>query len=111
MNSTSLIAIPFLASTLAMAGPATAPSGNGWQPLLLDYLRPERLLISQSTPTADQVNFYTRPRRLDPSDFSASSKTATPRTVADLNIIHLNFKNANNEIVPALLSTPRSKPG
>jgi dienelactone hydrolase len=111
MYKTCLFAIPLLASALAMADPTTAPLDNGWKSNLLDYLRPQPLLINQSTPSADQVNFYARPRRLDPSDFSASTKTATPRTVADLDIIHLNFKDTQNDIVPALLSTPRNKPG
>jgi fermentation-respiration switch protein FrsA (DUF1100 family) len=91
--------------------PATAPVENAWQPKLLDYTPPDKFAVEESTPTVNQVDFRSRPRIADPDTFSPSDSAASPMTIGDLNIVHLRFKDSENEIVPALLCTPKSKPG
>ncbi|HWE02052.1 MAG TPA: alpha/beta hydrolase [Tepidisphaeraceae bacterium] len=97
-------------STLA----ADTPSGldNGWDRKLFDYRRPEKLIVEQTTPTDAEVNFWIRPPRIshDAPDPKASGP-AEPRVMGNANVIHLLFRDATGDLVPALLCTPKDKPG
>jgi dienelactone hydrolase len=104
-----------LAVVTSFAGAQTtrhAPVENGWDANWFRYDRPDRLVVEESTPTADQVKFWHRPRQADPdAPEPADTGPARPLTVGPLDIVHLRFKDADGQIVPALLCTPHGQKG
>jgi len=103
----------------SFAAGATAPAdtaavSNGWESKWFDYDRPERLVVEESTPTAAQVDYSRRPPRRKVSadePLTSSVKPARPLAVGPLDIVHLRFRDAGGDVVPALLCTPRGKKG
>jgi dienelactone hydrolase len=87
---------------------------NRWDSTWFDYERPDRLIVEESTPTAAQVDYTRRPPQRDVSadeKLTASAKPARPRAVGPLDVVHLRFRDAGGDVVPALLCTPRGKQG
>lgn len=95
------------------AAPATQPAANLWNAKLFGYEKPARRVIEEATPTLDQLNFYHRPHQMPANapDPVAPTGPVQPVTIRGVSIIHLRFKDAEGEIVPALLCTPADKPG
>jgi dienelactone hydrolase len=91
---------------------ASVESANGWDAKWFGYERPGRLLVEETTPTLEQVNFLKRPRQMEPeADDPKTSGPAKPLTVGHFDIVRLRFKDADGNIVPALLCKPHGKPG
>ena len=109
----SLFVAPQFSHGQDAADPATQPSPLSFLSSYFQYAKPDEIAVEESTPTADQINFRSRPRQLrDASgDIVATDKPAKPKTVGDLDIRRLRFKDADGDIVTALLCTPAGKPG
>lgn len=89
-----------------------ANAGVDWDAKWFAYSKPTQMVVEETTPTADQVNFWTRPRPADPAaPAPKATGPAVPLTVGDADIIHLRFKSAGGDIVPALLCKPHGKQG
>ncbi|MDB5355565.1 MAG: dipeptidyl aminopeptidase/acylaminoacyl-peptidase-like protein [Phycisphaerales bacterium] len=109
------LALAMVFGSLATAASAASDedkSSNGWDRKLLNYDRPEKLIVEETTPTDAQVNFWMRPPQAaanapEPKDLGV----AKPRAVGNVNVIHLRFKDATGDTVPALLCTPKDQPG
>jgi fermentation-respiration switch protein FrsA (DUF1100 family) len=107
----------FLMTTLATlaTGPAafsqsTRPSL--WQSSVFNYTRAERLDVSESTPTSDQINFFARPRQLrGQSSYGIDEVSAKPVSLGPVNIVRLAFRDSSGDTVPTLLSTPKDTAG
>jgi fermentation-respiration switch protein FrsA (DUF1100 family) len=107
----------FLTALLAVVAGGTAmadgPAGdNGWDASVYSYHRPAHQAIEQTTPTAGEVAFFHRPTQMA-SDAPLPKETgpAEPRAVMSADVIRLRFVDADGQIVPALLCTPKGKPG
>ena len=100
----------FLLVTVAKA--ADAPINNAWDRKVYDYVRPAKLIVEETTPTNVQIAFFIRAPAI-PADAPDPKATgpAIPLAVGDMNIVHLQFKDATGDQVPALLATPRGKTG
>jgi dienelactone hydrolase len=85
---------------------------DGWDSKWFAYDKPAKLIVEETTPTSDQVNFWKRPQQADP-DATPPKATdpAEPVTVGQVDILHLRFKDADGNIVPALLCKPHGQPG
>ncbi|HEX4125169.1 MAG TPA: alpha/beta fold hydrolase [Tepidisphaeraceae bacterium] len=95
------------------AAPATQPdAGNGWDPSVYSYHRPAHLVVEQTTPTEEQVSFFRRPTQM-PADAPAPKETgpADPKVVGSADVIRLLFTDADGQVVPVLLCTPKRKSG
>src|SRR4051812_42773631 len=82
------------------------PKENNWDASWFTYDRPERVIVEQSTPTRDQIEWTGRPRRMAADD--ALSETTTPpapRTIEGIDLVRLRFRDVDGDIVPALLAT------
>jgi dienelactone hydrolase len=92
---------------------ARAASTDGWDAALFQYDRSERLPVEVTTPTGEQVAWIGRPAQMPagvPAP-EATDKPVEPRTVGPVDILHLKFRDADGEVVPALLATPAGKKG
>ena len=110
----------FLLSTLGLLSPSIAgtpttqraPTANGWNASAFDYARSDDLVIERTTPNGAQVNFNSRPpqKAEEPAtlDTTASGK---PVTVGPVDVTRLRFKGFEDEMVTALLCTPKGKAG
>jgi len=117
------------AAAPAETKPATAPAENKpvaapaaekpvaisdipWDAALFAYQRPERLVVEETTPTGEQVAIWSKPPK-EAGDVPAPKATdpALPREVGPMNVIHLRFRDATGDIVPAILCTPKGKTG
>lgn len=91
-----------------------APERNGWDSKWFDYERPADLAVQASTPTAAQVDYTRRPPQqlaAAEANVGATVEPARPRAVGPLDVVHLRFRDAEGDVVPALLCTPRGKKG
>ena len=86
---------------------------NGWDPTWFQYVRPEEMVVVASTPTAAQVDFTQRPRPVveRAASLKASGEDAKPRAAGLMDVLHLRYVDAQGEVVPALLCTPKGKKG
>lgn len=108
----TLAAVVLGSEAVARSGESKNPIDNGWDRKLLDYVRPAKLVVEETTPTDAQVNFWMRPPQTDAeAPEPRQTGRAEPRAVGNINIVHLRFKDATGDIVPALLCTPKGKPG
>src|SRR5215210_667026 len=115
---TTVIGLGVLASLADRSSAATTqPAGgekvqNGWSGKLYEFQRPRQLTIEESTPTPEQVNWRQRPpaMKADAPEPKATGP-AKPGLMGDFNVVHLRFKDAEGDVVPALLCTPRNKKG
>jgi dienelactone hydrolase len=100
--------VPALASHAAAAMP-----NQDWDPGLFAYERPETLAVEVTTPTARQVAWIGRPPEMaaDPPAPKATEGRVKPRTVGPVDVLHLKFRDADGDVVPALLCTPGGKAG
>lgn len=114
MRNVTILSIVLCAGALGVvtSNVPAAEVNNGWDRQWLDYQRPAKLLVEETTPTGDQVNFWHRPRQANP-DAPSPQQTgpAKPLTVGRLDTVHLRFKDVRGEVVPALLCTPHGKTG
>jgi dienelactone hydrolase len=81
---------------------------------MYSYTRPAKLEVQESTPTADQINFYARPRQLRAGEasFGAGSAVGAPVQPVELgpvNVVRLAFKDPSGATVPTLLCTPKGR--
>jgi len=75
------------------------------------YSKPDKVIVEETTPTEDQIRFYGRPDVVEaPADIKPTGPAA-PTTVGPVDIRHLRFRDADGDIVPALLCTPKGKKG
>lgn len=85
---------------------------NGWDAKWFAYDRPAKLEVEESTPSADQVNFWKRPQQAAPdAPGPRATGPATPMTVGQIDIVHLRFKDFEGNVVPALLCKPHGRTG
>lgn len=106
----ALAVVTFSLTGSHRANPAADDVKNGWDAKWFLYNRSAKLIVQESTPTADQVNFWSRPQRADPDAPAPVQRgRAQPLAVGDVDTVHLRFKDADGEIVPALLCTPHGK--
>ncbi len=99
-------------ATVRANEPVPAQVENGWNRTLFDYQRPRTLQVEQTTPTEAQVNFWLRPPQATGEEPEPQmTSPAVPRAVGNIDVVHLRFKDATGDIVPALLCTPKGKPG
>ena len=87
---------------------------NGWDASWFEYGRPQPLVVEESTPTGAQVAFAGRPPQVNvgPGEaLKAPAKPAAPRTVGPLDVVHLRFRDADGDVVTALLCTPKGRRG
>ncbi|HEY8667947.1 MAG TPA: alpha/beta fold hydrolase [Tepidisphaeraceae bacterium] len=98
----------------AFSASTTQPvAASEWSAKFFAYDAPKELIVEQATPTPEQVEWRARPRQLE-KDAAEPAKTkvaAKPRALGALDIIHIRFKDARGEVVPALLCTPRGMAG
>lgn len=85
---------------------------NGWPAGLYDYRRPERLVVEESTPTADQLDWKARPAQLaaDAPD-PRTTGPAKPGRMGEFDVVRLSFRDVDGDVVPALLCKPRDREG
>jgi dienelactone hydrolase len=108
----AMAAAAVIGSHVSAARGESAKVDNGWDRKLFNYVRPAKLVVEETTPTDAQVNFWMRPPQAsadapEPKDLGP----AKPRAVGNLNVLHLRFKDATGDIVPALLCTPKGQAG
>jgi dienelactone hydrolase len=93
------------------AEPATQPAAI-WDKRLFAYERPARVIVEETTPTDAQVAFFVRPPAVDEkTPEPKATGPAEPRVINNINVVHLLFRDATGDLVPALLCTPTGKPG
>jgi fermentation-respiration switch protein FrsA (DUF1100 family) len=112
-RTNSLLSSLVLAAALLPTGSipsAQAETPDLWNPQVLAYTPSRELPVEESTPTADQINFETRPDPMGDGEFKPGA-TAEPVALKDVNIVRLRFRDAEGELVPALLCTPKDKRG
>lgn len=82
-----------------------------WDASLFAYKRPDRLMVEEATPTPEQSVILGRPPQeaADAPEPKAAGP-AQPREIGAFNVIHLRFRDATGDIVPAILCTPKGKP-
>jgi dienelactone hydrolase len=111
----SLLLAPHLSHAQVATTPATQPSPLAFLADYFNYSKSEKIAVEETTPTADQINFRSRPRQMRDVDVAAeiiaSDKPAKPKTIGDLDIRRLRFKDADGDVVTALLCTPAGKTG
>jgi dienelactone hydrolase len=109
--------VGILGVTTLLRGDTTATppasTSNGWNSKWFSYTAPAKLAVEIATPTADQVDFRTRPRpmRADAPEPLATTCLPKPVTVGPVDVRHLRFRDADGDIVPALLCTPADRSG
>ncbi len=117
---TSFLCASVLAGALLFSAPvgsaqsaSSRPSADGWDPTWFDYDQSLALVVEEATPTAAQIDFKARPPQVPANEPTPrrSERAAAPLAVGPLNIVHLRFTDADGEIVPALLCTPRNRKG
>jgi fermentation-respiration switch protein FrsA (DUF1100 family) len=111
----------FVPSSLRAEQPATRPIATAatpttppaWLSTYFRYDRPDDLAIEMTTPTADQVRFRGRPKQFGEADLklAKTDKPAEPVKVGPINVRRLRFRDADGDIVPALLCTPADTTG
>src|SRR5690349_23009087 len=101
LRAIRLLAVVVGVLCAAMAGISRAesqhdPMNNGWNPHQFEYQRPKKLIVEETTPNAQQVNFWLRPLQAeardqtDPKDLGK----AKPSRVGPVDIVHLRFNDA-----------------
>lgn len=112
MTLSTLLTLGVLGTLLSSAAEGQTTRPNGWDAKWFAYDKPEKLVVEETTPTADQVNFWHRPKQADPDAPAPQFHgPAAPLKVGDVEILHLRFKDADGNIVPALLCKPGGRPG
>jgi dienelactone hydrolase len=91
----------------------TRPAGGAWDPTLFRYDKPNPLVIEVSTPTPRQVNWILRPPKMTDSepDPKKLDGPEVPASVGALDVLLVKFRDADGDVVPALLCTPKGKKG
>jgi uncharacterized protein len=112
MTLTTWLMLGVLGIVFSSEAYAQTTRPNGWDAKWFAYEKPAKLVVEETTPTPNQVNFWQRPRQADRSaPAPRANGPAKPMTVGDVDILHLRFKDAEGNIVPALLCKPARKPG
>jgi dienelactone hydrolase len=106
-------AIVLLALTTGVFGQTTSPSTQpAWDPQWFKYVRPSKVAVEETTPTANQLNFILRPTQ---ADVDAAPPKATPPAepgrMGEFDVVHLRLNDAEGGVIPALLCKPRGKKG
>jgi dienelactone hydrolase len=123
MNPDSLLSKLFFASVaLTLSGtlvfadqaPQTAqPAGNGWDAAAFNYKVGAPLVVEETTPTAAQVDWVHQPPKLPagtPAPVATKGKVE-PYHTDYFNVTRLRFRDLEGDDVPALLATPKDRPG
>ena len=97
------------------AAATSQPSPLAFLSSCFQYERPKTIAVEETTPTPDQVNFRSRPRQLRDDAAAAeivpSDKPAKPKTIGPIDVRRLRFKDADGDVVTALLCTPKGQAG
>ncbi len=102
-----------MANGLVAGEPATRPTQeNAWNPAFLKYEPEASPIVQETTPTADQVNWRTRPAQLpnDPPPPQAG-ESAESVVVGPMTMTRLLYTSVSGEVVPALLCKPKEGAG
>ena len=103
-----------LFSPAIAATPTTqrAPAANGWNASAFDYPRSDDLIVERTKPNAAQVNFNSRPpqKAEEPATLDPTAN-GKPTTVGPVDVTRLRFKGFEDEMVTALLCTPKGQIG
>ena len=89
------------------------PVRNGWDRKWFEYDRADEPVVRAATPTAEQVDYVHRPRQVEEKALApkASNEAVKPRTMGPMEVVHLRYRDAAGEMVPALLCTPKGQKG
>ena len=103
----------FAPALLSNATAVAATPDKNWDPSLFRYERREKLAVEVTTPTPQQVAWMGRPPEMGPNPPApkATEGPVKPRTVGRIDVLHLKFRDADGDVVPALLCTPKGKTG
>jgi len=104
----------FLAPEIALAqSPAARAAAPSWLSTYFFYQKPDKLVVEETTPTKDQLSFHSRPPLMSKQERNAIAPVdqAKPVTLGDIDIRRLLFKDADGDVVTALLCTPRGIAG
>src|SRR5687768_14014921 len=117
---TILLLVLLLASVSFASDKSGAASGatstrppNGWDGTVFRYTRPTAMVVEETTPTPEQVEWRSRPAPMKTGQVEPqrSDKPAKPVMVAGMDVVRLRFRNLDGEDVPVLLVTPAGKKG
>ena len=101
-----------LGSEVVRAQAKPQAADPSWLSTYFFYNRPNKIVVEETTPTKDQLSFHGRPPQLKKADaMLADSKQADPVKIGQVDIRRLRFKDADGDIVAALLCTPAGKAG
>src|SRR5437762_2410940 len=107
----SAMSVNVLAADEAATQPTTQTAAEKWDAKVFDYEH-KKIAVEESMPTPQQVALWQRPAPLrDSREIIATSKSAKPRRVENLDIVHLQFKDSQGSVVPALLAKPAGMNG
>src|SRR5262245_21621406 len=99
-----------IASVARAGGPdaTTRPDTKGWSSQGFDYAPPKTLVVEESTPKFEHVDWRgRRPTQLDDTEeLHATESPAKPYTSQGIDFVRLRFRDVDDQIVPALLCTP-----
>src|SRR5579859_3111604 len=107
-------ALVWFALTSSTFGQATAPSTlPAWDPQWFKYEKPAKVVVEETTPTPNQLNYFIRPHQAQPDapPSTAATGPAEPGRIGEFDVVHLRFKDVEGGIIPALLCTPHGKKG
>ncbi len=107
-----------VAATSLLLAPEIATAANphaadpSWLSTYFFYNRPDKIVVEETTPTKEQLSFYGRPPQLKKGDaLVVGDKPAKPAQMGDVDIRRLRFKDADGDIVTAMLCTPANSVG
>jgi fermentation-respiration switch protein FrsA (DUF1100 family) len=108
VTAASFMLSPGLACAQAVAAPVSSLLANHFA-----YEKPDELIIEETTPTQQQLSFHGRPPQLRDTaiELQPNDKPAKAKTLGQVDIRRLRFRDADGDIVTALLCTPAKKPG
>ena len=112
MNAHQLLLAAALSPLFGGAARGAEPN-NGWTPKFFAYEPERKMMVAERTPTAAQVDWRQRPPQVKrkAADLKPAAGPAKARTVGPLDIVHLEYVDADGDVVPALLATPAGKTG
>jgi fermentation-respiration switch protein FrsA (DUF1100 family) len=114
----SLLLAPHLANaqdSVAIAPATTQPAAFAFLSTYFHYDKPDAIVVEETTPTPDQVNFRSRPAQMSAeamaAEIVATTEPASPKTIQGIDIRRLRFRDTDGDVVTALLCTPAGRPG
>ena len=86
---------------------------NGWDGKWFVYERADEPVVAAATPAEAQVDWVHRPPQMAGKTSVVKTRRGEvhPRAVGPMDVIHLRYRDAAGEVVPALLCIPRGEKG